>query len=248
MRTIGCSAVGFLVFFSSAGATRAAVQIDDGVRLDEASGFCRSFVYQDVPVGGGDSDAVTLVFMQHVAMYSTRSNCAKLLTFSALDLRTEALQLAEENRALNTGQLDKAAIEKTQSRGPEVKAAFEARLAESRELSSESKKLLVPAIAYYALSVRDGLKFFKAAKDYSLYSFDVLRSAGLLQKAKLAIQLKGAMGFMRTAPGAVKASGETFRALLSFAKAHEVEVSADDAKSLDALGSIDEKAIKGAGW
>ena len=99
-------------------------------------------------------------------------------------------------------------------------------------------------MTYYALTARDGLRLFDAAKAYSVYSSAVLQGAPILQRVQLLAGFKTTLGYMRAAPASVRAVGSTMKALVGYARARNIEVSADSQEAMSALGSIDESALK----
>lgn len=206
-----------------------------------AVGKCQSFqsdgsVLQFSP---DDIDSSNAAFIARAFSFEQRSTCAKLLASVALGLKASSLAMQEELKALSAGPLDKDAVKKSRAQSEAAADAIVGRLADSKEVRSESRGPLLATIAYYALTVRDGVAYFKAAKDYLRFSVSVLKSAGFVQKARLGLSMRGTIGYAKDAPGAVRSVVSTTRTLIGYARAHQIEVPNSDQSAIDALGDLE---------
>jgi hypothetical protein len=186
-----------------------------------------------MPTGGIGADLenpeeTTLQFLSYVQKFTFRSSCSQMMAAWALELKNEALALDETNRALAAGAADKDAVEKSKQKVSEVSAAVDAGLKDdSRELKKASRGPLLAAILYTAVTVKASVDYAKAAKDYVGFTGNVLKNAGMFQKARMALSLRSSIGFAKDTPGAIASTLGSLRALVGYARARGVEVPAD---------------------
>lgn len=205
------------------------------VSVDETIAWCGQQGYPGAWMVGSpdDVEAVSQQFILHAYSFTVRARCGQMMAAVALDLKEQAIALQETAKALGAGSTNLENKKKLLDDSNKIKSPTitQADIA-SRELKSESRGPLIAAIIYAAITVKNGVEFAKASKQYVGFTADVIKNAGMLQRARMAASLKGTIDFAKDAPGAVNSAVSTLRTLVDYARARDVAVPDDAAASL----------------
>jgi hypothetical protein len=148
----------------------------------------------------------------------------------ALGLKEEAERLESEQEALASGNVqDKDGIERTMSVSSSAQEAIEEKMAESGEISAESKAEFSKAMPYYARGTAQTIKLLPEIRKWGKSASSAVKGAGMMNAGKIKKSLGTGLFLVKKLPGYVKQARKSYASLSAFSKKNEIDTSEADA-------------------
>jgi hypothetical protein len=153
----------------------------------------------------------------------------------ALGLKDEAAALKTETKALGSGSVSASSIKKQQARSKALDEKIAEKMASGSKLTVDGRKMFASGLLPYSAGLAEGAGMSLAAKNFGESVDSYVRSSSPMEKMRVMKKVKPGLYVASSMPKYLEKLGSTSKAILSFAKANEIEIPKE---ASDALGEL----------